>query len=46
MSVLALGLLELNRLATDGAGALTEHLRREVADALIQAGVRDFRLGC
>lgn len=46
MSERAKDLLELNRLAIGGAGTLTEHLRREVAAALIAAGLRDFRLGC
>lgn len=46
MSTLAKDLIELNRIAAGDAGTLTAHLRREVADALIQAGVRDFRLGC
>jgi hypothetical protein len=46
MSTLAADLIELNRLAQGGAGALTEKLRLEVANRLIQSGVRDFRLGC
>lgn len=46
MSTLAADLIELNRLAQGGAGALTEKLRLEVANALIQSGVRDFREGC
>ena len=45
MSTRAQDLIELNRLAKGGAGALTEKLRREVASALIQAGVADFRQG-
>lgn len=45
MSEKAKDLIELNRLAQGGAGALTEKLRREVANALIQSGVVDFRLG-
>jgi hypothetical protein len=39
MSVLAKDLLELRRLAQGGAGALTEHLLKEVALNLIAAGV-------
>lgn len=46
MSELARDLLELRRLARGGAGALIEHLLREVAGRLISAGLRDFRLGC
>lgn len=46
MSTLALDLLELNRLCAGGAGALTEHLRRQVAMELIAAGLIDFRGGC
>lgn len=46
MSVLALDLLELNRLCAGGAGALTEHLRWQVAMELIAAGLIDFRGGC
>jgi hypothetical protein len=45
MSVLAQDLIELNRLAQGGAGALTETLRREVAMELIAEGVRDEREG-
>jgi hypothetical protein len=45
MSERARDLIELNRLSQGGAGALTEKLRREVANALIQAGVADFRKG-
>lgn len=41
MSTLAGDLLELNRLCRMGGGALTEHLRREVAAELISEGVRD-----
>jgi hypothetical protein len=39
MSVLAKDLLELRRLAQGGAGALTEHLLKEVARNLIAPGV-------
>lgn len=39
MSVLAKDLIELLRLARGGAGALTEHLLREVAGNLIAPGV-------
>lgn len=46
MSTLALDLLELHRLAIGGSGALTEHLLREVAAALISAGLIDFHGGC
>lgn len=45
MSMLAQDLLELKRLAEGGAGALTEHLLREVALNLIAPGVRDQRSG-
>ena len=38
MSKLAKGLFELQRLAQEGCGALTEHLLREVAANLIGAG--------
>ncbi|HEX7907298.1 MAG TPA: hypothetical protein VF534_04300 [Paraburkholderia sp.] len=39
MSVLARDLLELRRLAQGGAGALIQHLLREVACNLIAPGV-------
>jgi hypothetical protein len=39
MSTLALDLIELKRLAQGGAGALIEHLLREVALNLIAPGV-------
>ena len=45
MSVLAGDLIELKRLAQDGAGTLTLHLLREVAAELIAAGLRDERAG-
>lgn len=45
MSLLAEDLLELVRLAQGGAGALTEHLLREVAVNLIAPGVADERSG-
>jgi hypothetical protein len=41
MSVLAKDIFELKRLADGGAGALTEHLLREVANDLISEGVAD-----
>ncbi|MGF6764025.1 hypothetical protein P3T24_004356 [Paraburkholderia sp. GAS33] len=41
MSVLAKDLLELKRLASGGAGALTEHLLKEVAADIISEGVAD-----
>jgi hypothetical protein len=43
MSERARDLFELKRLAQGGAGALTEHLLREVAASLIASGVIDFR---
>ena len=46
MSELARDLFELRRLALGGAGALIEHLLREVAARLISSGLRDFREGC
>lgn len=46
MSTLAEDLIELKRLAEGGAGALTEHLLREVALNLIAEGVADVREGC
>ncbi|WP_454862499.1 hypothetical protein [Paraburkholderia fungorum] len=45
MSMLAEDLIELRRLAAGGAGALTEHLLREVACNLIAPGVADQRSG-
>jgi hypothetical protein len=45
MSLLAEDLLELVRLAQGGAGALIEHLLREVALNLIAPGVADQRSG-
>jgi hypothetical protein len=45
MSAQAKDLLELQRLAVGGAGALTEHLLREVAANLIAEGCRDEREG-
>ncbi|SIO58318.1 hypothetical protein [Paraburkholderia phenazinium] len=41
MSVLAKDLFELQRLASGGAGALTEHLLKEVAADIISEGVDD-----
>ena len=46
MSRAARDLIELQRLAQSGAGALTEHLLRELAKNLIAAGVADSRGGC
>ncbi|WP_250481867.1 hypothetical protein [Caballeronia sp. NCTM5] len=46
MSTLAKDLVELKRLANGGAGALIEHLLREVAANLIARGVADERGGC
>lgn len=45
MSVLAKDLIELLRLARGGAGALTEHLLREVACNLIAPGVASALTG-
>lgn len=45
MSLLAQDLIELKRLAQDGAGALTETLLREVAANIIAPGVKDQRDG-
>jgi len=39
-------LLELQRLAQGGAGALTQHLLRAMANSLITPGVADARDGC
>lgn len=41
MSLIAQDLIELQRLAQGGAGALTEHLLREVAQNIIAPGVAD-----
>lgn len=41
MSTLARDLIELKRMADEGAGALTQHLLKEVAANLIAEGVRD-----
>ncbi|WP_207001905.1 hypothetical protein [Trinickia mobilis] len=46
MSLIAQDLIELQRLALGGAGALTLHLLRELAANLIAAGVADVRGGC
>ncbi|RQS70109.1 hypothetical protein DID96_15695 [Burkholderia sp. Bp8963] len=46
MSRAARDLIELQRLARNGAGALTQHLLRELAKNLIAAGVTDARGGC
>ncbi|EIP86755.1 putative bacteriophage protein [Burkholderia humptydooensis MSMB43] len=46
MSLAAQDLIELLRLAQGGAGALTQHLLREVAGNLIAFGVADCRGGC
>ncbi|WP_248322000.1 hypothetical protein [Caballeronia sp. Sq4a] len=45
MSTLAKDLIELVRLARGGAGALVEHLLREVSTNLIAPGVQDERVG-
>jgi hypothetical protein len=45
MSQAAQDLIELRRLAEGGAGALTEHLLREIALNIIAPGVRDQREG-
>lgn len=45
MSVLAKDLIELLRLARGGAGALTEHLLKEVACNLIAPGVESVLAG-
>jgi hypothetical protein len=45
MSRIAQDLLELKRLTQGGAGALTQHLLREVAANLIAFGVADLRSG-
>ncbi|MFM0243825.1 hypothetical protein [Paraburkholderia sediminicola] len=46
MSVLAQDLIELKRLAQGGAGALTEHLLKEVAGNIISEGVANEMDGC
>lgn len=46
MSRIAKDLLELKRLSEGGAGALTQHLLREIAANLIALGVADQRGGC
>jgi hypothetical protein len=46
MSTAAKDLIELQRLAQGGAGALTQHLLREVAKNLIALGVAAVRSGC
>lgn len=46
MSLIAQDLIELLRLAQGGAGALTQHLLRELATNLIAPGVADMRGGC
>lgn len=46
MSRIAKDLLELKRLSEGGAGALTQHLLREIAANLIALGVADQRSGC
>lgn len=45
MSTLAEDLFELKRLADGGAGALVDHLLKEVALNLIAEGVSDERQG-
>ena len=45
MSRIAKDLLELKRLTQGGAGALTQHLLREVAANLVSFGVADARKG-
>jgi hypothetical protein len=46
MSQAAKDLIELLRLARGGAGALTQHLLRELAKNLIAPGVADVHGGC
>jgi hypothetical protein len=41
MSHAAQDLIELQRLAQGGAGALTQHLLREVAKSIIATGIAD-----
>jgi hypothetical protein len=43
MSRLSLDLIELRRLAEGGAGALTQHLMREIAASLISFGCGAWR---
>ena len=43
MSYAAQDLIELQRLAQGGAGALTQHLLREVAKSIIATGIADAR---
>jgi hypothetical protein len=43
MSYSAQNMIELQRLAQGGAGALTQHLLREMATCIITAGVADAR---
>lgn len=45
MSQIAVDLIELVRLAQGGAGALTEHLLREVALNIIAPGVKPTNEG-
>ena len=45
MSRIAQDLIELKRLTEGGAGALTQHLLREIAANLIAFGVADQRRG-
>ncbi|MEX3955703.1 hypothetical protein B0G57_10662 [Trinickia symbiotica] len=45
MSRIAKDLIELKRLSEGGAGALTQHLLREIAASLIAFGVADWRKG-
>jgi hypothetical protein len=45
MSRIAQDLIELKRLTEGGAGALTQHLLREIAAKLIAFGVADQRRG-
>jgi hypothetical protein len=45
MSLLAKDLFEFQRLVHEGAGALSQHMLKEVAAALIAEGVRDEREG-
>jgi hypothetical protein len=46
MSRIAQDLFELLRLAHGGAGALTQHLLREIAMNIIAPGVADARASC
>jgi hypothetical protein len=45
MSRIAKDLIELKRLSEGGAGALTQHLLREIAASLIASGIADQRSG-